>query len=334
MARKDANDKQQAQRAASRRQGYGHGTGATAPPPPPPPPLSSSDDDEPDEGEEDADAEALRAPPERDSMWALKGSLAGRVAADCSRRGQEYSVDPPPSVVDAGTAAEHAWLRAFADTFKPAPRDGGASPAEEDDRRLVSGLAVAKRRRLSGAKPVLNKAGRAGLDESAEAVVSTFTYAWVRLEFFLPSDHLCVLLRNELKAEGFEHTEAEFEAWWEEKGHTLALTKAKSARASIVIDVKAGIWLAHGAAAHALFIARTSRPEPAHQWARRSPLRRRPSTPPVRSASAMTRHKPQAPLLLLSCKRGAQRPRTSTHHGAKQVVAAAVSLASRGGWKR
>lgn len=173
-------------------------------------------------------------------VWTLKGSLAGRLATDKARKNKEYNVDAPQAAVDAGEDAELAWLTAFSTTFKPAVVTEAA-----DDRR-ISGLTVPKRRRVS-AKPERNKAGRAGLDESAEAFLSTTTYSWVRSEFFLPADHLAARVRENLKENDFDCTDAEMDAWWEEKGHSLALIKAKCARHSIVDSVKSAVWLAHGA---------------------------------------------------------------------------------------
>ena len=229
-----------------------------------------ADDSEEDVGgasqgdEEDGDglADTRAAAEEPLSIWALKGSLAGRLATDKARKNEDYAVEAPPAVVAAGEEAEFAWLTAFSKAFQPVT----ASPVR-DDRRL-SGLTIPKRRRLS-AKPEPNKKGRAGLDESAEAVVSTAVYAWVRNDFFLPADHLCAHIRACVKEEGFDAGDAEFEAWWEAKGHSLALAKAKTARHSTVEAVKCGVWLAHGASRHArirhgLTLARSWHKGPTH----------------------------------------------------------------------
>ena len=72
-----------------------------------------------------------------------------------------------------------------------------------------------------------------------------------------------------MKEEGFDAGDAEFEAWWEAKGHSLALAKAKTARHSTVEAVKCGVWLAHGASRHArirhgLTLARSWHKGPTH----------------------------------------------------------------------
>jgi hypothetical protein len=195
------------------------------------------------EEEESLGGDTQERPAPRPSIWALKGALAGRLATDKARKGEPYEVDAPAAAVTAGAEAEMAWLTAFFKEYVP-----GSAPAPIDDRR-VSGLVAPKRRRISS-KPEPNKAGRAGLDDNAEAVVSTATYAWVRSEFFLPADHLAARVRDSLKEEGFEFNDTDVASWWEEKGHSLTLTKAKSARHSIVDSVKSGIWLAHGTLRH------------------------------------------------------------------------------------
>ena len=69
----------------------------------------------------------------------------------------------------------------------------------------------------------------------------------MRTSFYLPEDHGRALVRAGLQADGFEFTEAEEAAWWEQKGHALALARFKTARSVLVDAVKAGLWLAHGA---------------------------------------------------------------------------------------
>ena len=202
---------------------------------------SDEDDSGVPSGEDSYGADSEDAEEEQPmSLWALKGTLAGRLATDKARKSEEYVVEAPQAVVDAGAQAEMAWLTAFSKTFKPAT----TSPVRED--RRLSGLTISKRRRLSS-KPEPNKTGRAGLDESAEAVVSTAVYAWVRSDFFLPADHLRLHIRACVKDEGFDASDKDVDAWWEAKGHSMALAKAKSARHSIVEALKCGVWLAHGA---------------------------------------------------------------------------------------
>ena len=69
----------------------------------------------------------------------------------------------PADAAAAGDKAELAWLLAFNETFfKP---DTAAPPFAD---RVVGGLVTpAHRRRRTSSKPEVNKAGRAGLDESA-----------------------------------------------------------------------------------------------------------------------------------------------------------------------
>jgi hypothetical protein len=208
-------------------------------------PAGDSDEEEEDEEEEEKEEEeeevpARGMPPPR-CVWTLRGTLAGRLARDNQHHGREYDVDAPANVVAAGAEAESAWLNAFFRTFAPAPSSPG-------DRR-VSGLIAPKRRRLSGKKEAPNKTGRAGLDESAGAVITSTVYPWVRTKFFTPEDHLRTRVYAALKELEFVCSDAELEAWWEQKGHTLTLQKLKSARHSLVDAVKAAVWLAHGAAA-------------------------------------------------------------------------------------
>jgi len=298
---------------AGRRTGGARGTGALA---------GTSAEEGSSEEEEEVEEEEDATPT---CVWTLKGALAGRVATDKARKNEDYDVDPPAAVMEAGDRAELAWLTAFFKAYK-AP----AAPQAHADRR-VAGLTAPKRRRVSS-KPEPNKTGRAGLDESAEPLVSAGVYAFVRDEFFLPADHLSAHLRACLLNYGFECTEAEVDAWWEEKGHTLTLTKAKSARHSIVDSVKSGIWLAHGALGVAVCASPRAHPR-RPQLARRSRPRLR-STSPARSASATTRRwllaQPQPP----SSRRGAPPRRTCRRRGARPAAAEAASSAKPSGSQR
>jgi hypothetical protein len=199
----------------------------------------------PESGEDETGAEepattiARGAQP---SLWTLRGVLAANAAMDKARRNEEWDAAPPVEARAAGNDAERAWLEGFVNTFKP--HGARAEPARD---RRVSGLTAPKRRRVTN-KPETNKVGKAGLEASAESVVSNFVYAWVRAHFFLPAEHLCKEVRSALKEDGFECTEDDLDEWWEERGHSLVLSKAKSARHSLVDSVKAGVWLVHGAA--------------------------------------------------------------------------------------
>ena len=174
------------------------------------------------------------------SLWTLRGVLAANAAMDKARRNEEWDAAPPAEARAAGNDAERAWLEGFVSTFKP----HGARDEPARDRR-VTGLTAPKRRRVTN-KPEALKAGKAGLEASAESVVSNFVYAWVRAHFFLPAEHLCKEVCSALKEDGFECTEDDLDEWWEERGHSLVLSKAKSARHSLVDSVKAGVWLFHG----------------------------------------------------------------------------------------
>ena len=185
-----------------------------------------------------AHAHQLLLQPE--DVWALKGKLAGRIAAAAERAGRDFCATCPPDAVGAGAEAELSWLAAFDAAFE------AAAPAPAPADRVVAGLAPPKRRRVSAAKPEANKKGRAGLDESAGSAVSSAVYAWVRTRFYLPADHGRDYVRSSLADDGFDFSAAEESAWWEQKGHRLVLAKAKTARSALVDTVKAG-WLAHGA---------------------------------------------------------------------------------------
>ena len=206
--------------------------------------LASSDEDEagepgpsPSTGSDGRDShEGAPAPP---SLWALKGALAGRAAADASRAQRPYSVDPPPAVTAAGEAAELQWLVAFDDKFK-----SSVTPPIED--RLVIGLVNKKKRRRQGATEP-NKEGIAGLKESAAPEVSVAVYAMVRDEFFLPDDHAKAAVRDHLAQDGFKFTDDDFSTWWEELGHAIVLHKCKTARHSLVDSVKQSVWRIHSA---------------------------------------------------------------------------------------
>ena len=186
--------------------------------------------------EEGAATAALCKP---QSLWALKGALAGRAAADASRAQRPYSVDPPAAVTSAGEEAELEWLMAFEDKFKT-----GTAVVQAED-RLVSGL-VKKKKRVRGATGP-NKNGLAGLQQSAAPAVSVAVYAMVRDEFFLPDDHAQAAVRSHLTQEGFTFTDDDFTTWWEELGHAIVLHKFKSARHSLVDSVKQSVWRIHGA---------------------------------------------------------------------------------------
>jgi hypothetical protein len=210
--------------------------------------LPSSDEDEAEEPgpspsagsggdtQEEGAPVALCKPP---SLWALKGALAGRAAADASRAQRPYSVDPPAAVTSAGEEAELEWLMAFEDKFKT-----GTAVVQAED-RLVSGL-VKKKKRVRGATEP-NKNGLAGLQQSAAPAVSVAVYAMVRDEFFLPDDHAQAVVRSHLTQEGFTFTDDDFTTWWEELGHAIVLHKFKSARHSLVDSVKQSVWRIHGA---------------------------------------------------------------------------------------
>jgi hypothetical protein len=75
---------------------------------------------EEDDGPADGAPAAAAGGPAR--LWRLKGTLAGRAAADASRAQRQYSVDPPADVVAAGEAAQLAWLSAFAKFSNRHPR--------------------------------------------------------------------------------------------------------------------------------------------------------------------------------------------------------------------
>ena len=251
--------------------------------------------------------------------FTIKGTLAGRVASDHARAGREYSVAVPADAAAAGDKAELAWLLAFNETFfKP---DTAAPPFAD---RVVGGLVTpAHRRRRTSSKPEVNKAGRAGLDESAaEMHVSSAVYTWVRSDFFLPDDHGRALVRAGLTAEGFNFSDTDEASWWEEKGHALALAKAKAARYSLVEAVKQSIWLAHGAyasqhnvtASACLLICcwqsdiaarRHNNLRP--QWARPRPQRRRSLQRVARSARHTTCRSQRATLLQSCCSPGMAR---------------------------
>ena len=198
-----------------------------------------------------------------EQRWALKGKLAGRAAAAAERAGREFTAECPPAAGEESAACELAWLTAFDAAFEAWLTALTQPPTETD--RLVPGLVPPKRRRVSAARTEVNKKGRTGLDESAGTPVSAAVYSWVRSSFYLPEDHGRALVRAGLQADGFEFTEAEEAAWWEQKGHALALTRFKTARSNLVDAVKAGVWLAHGAAAtraphnHALTSAQLAR---------------------------------------------------------------------------
>jgi len=210
--------------------------------------LPSSDEDEAEEPgpspsagsggdtQEEGAPVALCKPP---SLWALKGALAGRAAADASRAQRPYSVDPPAAVTSAGEEAELEWLMAFEDKFKT-----GTAVVQAED-RLVSGL-VKKKKRVRGATEP-NKNGLAGLQQNAAPAVSVAVYAMVRDEFFLPDDHAQAVVRSHLTQEGFTFTDDDFTTWWEELGHAIVLHKSKSARHSLVDSVKQSVWRIHGA---------------------------------------------------------------------------------------
>jgi len=210
--------------------------------------LPSSDEDEAEEPgpspsagsggdtQEEGAPVALCKPP---SLWALKGALAGRAAADASRAQRPYSVDPPAAVTSAGEEAELEWLMAFEDKFKT-----GTAVVQAED-RLVSGL-VKKKKHVRGATEP-NKNGLAGLQQNAAPAVSVAVYAMVRDEFFLPDDHAQAAVRSHLTQEGFTFTDDDFTTWWEELGHAIVLHKFKSARHSLVDSVKQSVWRIHGA---------------------------------------------------------------------------------------
>ena len=208
--------------------------------------LAESDEDEAGEpspspstdsaGRDSQEEAPAPAPP---SLWALKGALAGRAAADASRAQRPYSVDPPAAVTSAGEEAELEWLMAFEDKFKT-----GTAVVQAED-RLVSGL-VKKKKRMRGATEP-NKNGLAGLQQSAAPAVSVAVYAMVRDEFFLPDDHAQAAVRSHLTQEGFTFTDDDFTTWWEELGHAIVLHKFKSARHSLVDSVKQSVWRIHGA---------------------------------------------------------------------------------------
>jgi len=208
--------------------------------------LPESDEDEagepspsPSTGSAGRDSQEEAPAPAPPSLWALKGALAGRAAADASRAQRPYSVDPPAAATAAGEEAEREWLVAFEDKFK-------CNTMLVADDRLVSGLVTKKKRRRQGAiEP--NKEGLAGLKESAALGLSTAVYAIVRDDFFLPDDHAKDDVRNHLRQDGFTFNDEDFATWWEELGHAAVLHKFKTARHSLVDSVKQSVWRMHGA---------------------------------------------------------------------------------------
>jgi hypothetical protein len=253
------------------------------------PQLAPSDEDEASDaplspstgsGRDTQEEEAPAAP----SLWALKGALAGRAAADASRAQRPYSVDPPAAVTSAGEVAEREWLVAFNDKFKTSTT---ATIQVED--RLVSGL-VKKKKRIQGATEP-NKIGLAGLKESAAPAVSVAVYAMVRDDFFLPDDHAQATVRNHLAQDGFTFTDDDFTTWWEELGHATVLHKFKAARHSLVDSMKQSLWLIHSACRAACCIPHGA----ADVRVQSAPLRRphRLCTRQTRNADLMTRHKQQ-----------------------------------------
>lgn len=194
--------------------------------------------------EEGAATTALCKP---QSLWALKGALAGRAAADASRAQRPYSVEPPAAVTAAGAEAELEWLVAFEDKFKT-----GTAVVQVED-RVVSGL-VKKKKRVHGTTEP-NKNGLAGLKESSAQAVSVAVYAMVRDEFFLPDDHAQAAVRSHLAEEGFTFTDEDFTTWWEDLGHAMVLNRFKAARHSLVDSMKQSLWLVHSACRAACCIA-------------------------------------------------------------------------------
>lgn len=197
--------------------------------------LAESDEEEAEEA--DAEEEEEAGDTAALNVWALRGSLAGAKARDDSANGREYSTEPPAAVTAAG--AELEWLAAFHAAFKPRL---ASSPQDA----IVSGLVVKKRRKTSIA---VNKSGITGLNENAEGVLSNLVYANIRCYFFMPDDDGEAIVRAALAGEGFTFADDDFEDWWAAKGHKQARAKAKSARYSVVDNVKEAIWNKHGAAA-------------------------------------------------------------------------------------
>ena len=304
------------------------------PPPPPPPPRQDTpppsesdggdgDDDDYDRARGEAYEEELRDQSSFVLLWRLKGKVAGRAAADAARAQRPYSADVPPDVSAAGTAAELAYLLAFEENFKtPAVQAG----------ELVSGLVLKKKRPRSS---VENLSGLAGLKASADPHLSATVYALVRNDFFSPADHARAVVHAGLVQHGFHFTDAEFEEWWEEKGHSSALQKARSARHSIVDDIKHAVWLAHGAAGASRSPMRSYRPRT--QWVparrRREPWRvHPPQRRTTKHLKSTTRLRRRAPTLWRCSRAGRARRRTTCRHrGARQQALAAASLANRGG---
>ncbi len=260
------------------------------------------------------------------SLWTLRGVLAANAAMDKARRNDEWDAAPPVEARAAGNDAERAWLEGFVNTFKP--HGAQAEPARD---RRVSGLTAPKRRRVTN-KPEANKVGKAGLEASAESVVSNFVYAWVRAHFFLPAEHLCKEVRSALKEDGFECTEDDLDEWWEERGHSLVLSKARArGTASWTRSRLACGSFTVRLAASAICRANNRRHA---QLAPRSHPPLMSSLSLERNASATTTRKRRERRRKRSSSRGAPRRTTCPLRGGKQAAAVVASLVSQSGLLR
>ena len=223
------------------RGGRGGGRSGGAPPPTADEERDGTEGAEADEDEGDAEpraphedaggAEQQRAA--APSVWTLRGKMAGRADA---RGGKDAAYEAPEEAKAAGVEAEADWLAAYdtaVETYAPPPSD-----------RPVGGLTTAVRKsRRSSAKPDPIKAGRVGLD-TAEATtkLSAACWAYVRAYFHAPEDHGKVAVNAHLTTSGYTFTVQEFDAWWNEMGHNLAISKFKAARYETGKRFRAAYW--------------------------------------------------------------------------------------------
>ena len=172
-------------------------------------------------------------------MFSKAGRHAGGLATTAACKGEPITFSAPADVCAAGPAAVQAWQLGFLETFK-----------EQEPLSPASVLVTAIKKRKSSAVVSEPVSGRAGLESSAaKAELSLCVYAHVRSCLFLPKDDCKSAVSAWLMDKGYSYAEDEYNSWWNTFGHSAAVKKAISARASTVLRIKESIWKTYSACA-------------------------------------------------------------------------------------
>jgi len=163
------------------------------------------------------------------------GKFAGLRARANHRAGRDFDPSPPAQVT--GSAVKE-WLLAFQTAFD-------ADGATEGNGRVLSGFREKKKRKRRAQPEV--KTGQEGLRTAdAQKALSSVLYKHVLTNFSVPEDDGAADVKAKLREEEYVFTEGEWDEFWASSGRATARSRAKSARYTLVKQVKSALFYRHG----------------------------------------------------------------------------------------